>query len=185
MKNISCFLLYKYAYLKYNPHNRNFVQFVFEFSRRNISKMAMAQALLLLRNSDKSEYEIMSILDFLKVQCLPCLTCPKFLAIREHMEDFCDELSIHTVDNEIVKNAYEKEFWHHAPSKLKELKQMLKNDSSNHHVLDKYCVQFKLYKYQIKNPLYKLPSDPDHRRFEKRRIVKHMSKYVWDDSDSE
>ena len=137
--------------------------------------MSADQILGLLKNPNKSDNEVMSIITFMGLPCQQSLRCPKLVAIRDHIEDYCIEQSLHSVDNEIVKNTYEEEYWKHAPDNLKELKKKLLEDPLNYHIMDKFSLLKKNYDYQIKYPWYRLLDGPAMRKKEKKRIVKFMS----------
>ena len=147
--------------------------------------MAASQILKLMKDTTKCDDEVMSIIDFLGTPCQPTLECPKFKAIQEHIGDYCDEHLLHTTDNEVVKEAYDKEFWNHAPDNLKETKKLVLEDPFNHFILDKFSKLVKIYKFQIKSPYYTFSDDPEKRKEERKEIVKLMSCHMWDNYDSE
>ena len=147
--------------------------------------MSAAQVLALMKDTTKTDDEIESILEFLGTPCQPGLQCPKFRAIQEHIDDFCHEERLHCTENEFVKKAYDEQFWKHAPDNLKQAKENLSFDETNHHALDRFSMLLKLYKYHVRFDYYKLPEDPVERKKEKKRIVKHMSAHMWDNYDTE
>ena len=130
----------------------------------------MSSALELMKTSDREEYEV--IINF---QCHPSLSCPKFVAIRKHMQDFFCWHSFCFIYYKKAKKTYEEEFWYHAPADLKEMKKNLLADPLNHLTVDKYSLLLKLYKYQTKYPLYKLPDDPTEKKSEVERIVNYVN----------
>ena len=147
--------------------------------------MSTDQILALMQDDKKSEDEAMSIIEFLGTPCQPGLQCPKFRAIQAHIEDYCHEEQLHCKENEIVKQSYDQQFWYHAPVNLKQAKENLSFDETNHHALDRLSMLLKLYKYQIISDSYELPKDPVERKKEKKRIVQLMSAHMWDNYDIE
>ena len=129
--------------------------------------------------TEKSEEEVMSIIDIMNDHCEPGSNgiCKRLVAIVEHIND-CPNQALFTVDNEFVKTFYEEEFWKHAPINLKNLKLKLKSDPYNYNLMDRFSALVKIYTYQIKFPWTTLPDDPVLRKKEKRRIIQYMSEQI-------
>ena len=140
--------------------------------------MSIAQ-ILNLQTSEKSDEEVMDILDVMEQDCEPEANgiCRKLSAIWDFIND-CSKQSLLTVDNELLKNFYEGEFWKHAPNNLKVLKARLREDPYNFILMDRFSMASKIYTYQIKYPWNVLPDNPHLRKKEKKRILKYMSRPV-------
>ena len=152
-------------------------------SRKTFNAVKVWQS---LRETAKDDTEIMKIFSYLNYKCqCETLTCRRLVAVREHIEDYCQENDLNHPHNEIIKELYEEEFWNHAPFQLIMLRDRLNFDPLNIEIVEKYSKQLKIYKYRIQNPTYKFPEDPTERLHEKRRIVKEMTSLRWDNYEED
>ena len=113
------------------------------------------------------------------------IDCPRFTAIRKHIDIFCRDYVLEMTGNMLVKEQHDEEFWKHAPSNLLESKQILEAVPWNHFQMDRFSTLIKIYKYQLEYPLTKFSSDPEERKIQKRNICKHISAHTWENWDTE
>ena len=135
-----------------------------------MAQQALDAQQAVIKTSDKEEYE--TIMTF---QCQPKLTCLRFVALQNHMQNFFDGHPFRVIDFQRAKKSYDEEFWKHAPQELRTAKENLLDDPINHLIIDNYAEMLKVYKYQLRYPSYQLPQDPTEQRHEIQRIVDHIN----------
>ena len=140
------------------------------------------------KQNNKGEEETDSIMiAFASTKCNPDagIECPRFVAIREHVDTFCRDYVLEMTSNLLVKEEYDQEFWRHAPSNLLDSKKLLELVPWNHFQMDRFSTLIKLYKYQLEYPNTTYSIDPEERKLQKRNVCKHMSAHSWENWDTE
>ena len=136
--------------------------------------MSVPKTSFVVKTPDRINYE-----HILTYQCQPTLTCPRLVAIYEHMEKFYDGHPYSTADFKNAKKTFTEEFWRHAPVELNHWKKKVLEDPINHKSLSRYEILLKMYKYQLQNPLYRFPDTFENRLEEHKRICANVTEGSW------
>ena len=140
---------------------------------QNTLKMAKSQALV-VKTPDSINFD-----QIMKIQCQPTLTCPRLVAIYNHMETFYNDRTYSITDFDNAKKTFTEEFWVHAPGELKYWRDKMLEDPINHKSIAKYDVLLKLYKYSIQNPLHRFPDNFEDKISEQQRICFNVMQGSW------
>ena len=136
--------------------------------------MSTPQVSQLAKSQDRIRYE-----EIMSYPCQPSLRCSKLVAIYEHMENFYNGHPYTVSDFRCAKQAFDEEFWRHAPAELKYWKERIMQDPINHKSTTRYDILLKLYKFQIQNPLYRFPDNLDEKIAEFKRVCESVGQNSW------